>query len=492
VSQPTAVDATLSADRSRRRQGRAAVRPYLFLLLDSAHPLASSLRLSLRHLDMVTIGRGPGRQWERSTDSAGRRLRIAVADHWTSSIHVHLRRALDRWIVDDAGSKNGTRVNGSLAQHAALCDGDLLELGHTFFLYRELECREIEHAETEILGGDEPADLDSAALTGRLPGMATLSPSWACELRRLQAIADTAVPVLLCGESGTGKELLARAVHALSGRGAALVALNCGALPGNLVESELFGYRKGAFSGASEDRRGLVRSADGGTLFLDEIGDLPLAAQAALLRVLQEHEVLPLGESRPLAVDFRLVAASHRDLEELVRKRTFRADLLARIAGFRLPLPPLRQRREDVGMLIATLLRRLLGERAEQATLRCDAARALLSHSWPLNVRELEQCLAAAVGLADGQPLDLAHLPEGVRGGHRPAARPPSADTGRPDGALPDEPAAAELVLREKLLCLLREHRGNVSVVARAMGKARTQIHRWVRRFDIDLVRFRD
>ena len=147
--------------------------------------------------------------------------------------------------------------------------------------------------------------------------------------------------MLIEGESGTGKEVIARAIHGMSGRQGAFVPVNCGALPENLVESELFGYKKGAFSGAQTDHPGLVRSADGGTLFLDEIGDLPASSQAALLRVLQEKEVMPVGGTRAVAIDLRVVAATHRDLDDMVAEGSFRHDLFARLAGFRVTVPPL-------------------------------------------------------------------------------------------------------------------------------------------------------
>src|SRR5260370_29152938 len=165
---------------------------------------------------------------------------------------------------------------------------------------------------------------------------------------------------MLLGPSGCGKVLSSRAVHALSRRQGPFVGVNCGALPENLVEAELFGARRGAFTGADQDRVGLVLTADKGTLVLDEIGDLPVRAQPTLLRTLQEREVLPVGATRPLAVDIRLVAATHRDLDELVRLHQFRADLLARISGFVIRLPPLRERLDDLGLLIAAMLPRHL------------------------------------------------------------------------------------------------------------------------------------
>jgi DNA-binding NtrC family response regulator len=268
---------------------------------------------------------------------------------------------------------------------------------------------------------------------------------------------------------------VARAVHALSRRTGAFVPINCGALPPTLIESTLFGHRKGAFSGAGEDRPGLVRSADRGTLLLDEIGDLPAAAQVTFLRVLQEHEVVPVGDARPVKVDVRLVTATHRPLGDLVQSGTFRADLYARMAGLTVRLPRLAERREDLGLLVGTLLRRLVPD-PDKVSFAVAAARALFRHDWPLNVRELEKSLGVAVALAGGGQVKLEHLPEAVRGQPPPAL---------PAGGEGDDRLRAELV------ALLTEHNGNISMVARAMGKGRMQIHRWLKRYGLEPAAFR-
>jgi transcriptional regulator with PAS, ATPase and Fis domain len=251
--------------------------------------------------------------------------------------------------------------------------------------------------------------------------------------------------------------------------------VNCGAIPQNLVESELFGHRKGAFSGADRDHPGLVRASDRGTLFLDEIGDLPPAAQAAFLRVIQEGEVVPVGGTRPERLDLRVVAATHRDLEEMVRAGTFRRDLLARLSGVTLELPTLRDRPEDVPLLIATLLRKLAPERPD-LKLAPEAARLLLEHHWPLNVRELEQALAGALALSGVGTIEREHLPA--------ALRDPPAEAG-------PELTEEELRHRDQLIALLRQHRGNLSAVARVVGKGRTQVVRWVGRYRLDPAKYR-
>jgi transcriptional regulator with GAF, ATPase, and Fis domain len=303
----------------------------------------------------------------------------------------------------------------------------------------------------------------------------------AARFEQLKAIAASRVPVLVKGETGTGKELVASGLHVLSARPGAFQAVNCGALPATLVESELFGFRKGAFTSATEDRPGLIRAADRGTLFLDEIGDLPLPAQAALLRVLQEREVVPVGATRPVPVDFRLVTATHRDLDELVAKDRFRADLLARISGFALELPPLRERREDIGLIAARLLTRESGERAAGLAFTAEAVRVLLRYGWPLNIRELERCLQAAVVLAGSDTMDTAHFAPAVL-----------ASQGMPRRPDPAPRASAELLSEEDvkrcqdISAALKAAKGNVTAAALALGKHRMQLYRWLRRYGID------
>jgi transcriptional regulator with GAF, ATPase, and Fis domain len=405
-------------------------------VLQCDRPLSSGARFRLPAADAVTIGRGAGLSAERSDHS----WRIEIPDPRMSTAHVRLRHVLGDWVVEDQGSKNGTFVDGRRVVLAPLADGALLELGHSFFLFRKA-----------LPAAEGPDFLDGEQLKPAAPGLATLIPSLAAELDRLQLVARSRMPVLLRGESGTGKEVLAAGIHQLSGRPGIFQAVNCGAIAPELVESELFGHRRGAFSGAVDDSPGLVRAADRGTLLLDEIGDLPLPAQAALLRVLQEEEVVPVGAARPLKVDLRVVAATHRDLDALVSQGRFRADLLARLSGYACTLPPLRERREDFSLLVSGLLSKI-GTGAPRFTF--DAARALLRHSWPLNVRELEKALSAAAVFSRGERVELEHLPEAVR-----AAPPAAPAPARPEGG-------ADAKRREELIALLREHAGNVTTVA--------------------------
>src|SRR3989454_3165788 len=229
-------------------------------------------------------------------------------------------------------------------------------------------------------------------------------------LRMISRLKDTRTPVLITGESGTGKELVARAIHfrgTFASR--AFVAVDCGSLVPTLIESELFGYEKGAFTGALKSKAGLFQSAEGGTIFLDEIGELPLEMQAKLLRVLQEKEVRPVGSNQKLKVDVRVIAASNRDLESEYRNGTFRKDLYFRLNVVTLHVPALRERRSDIPMLVHWFLERCAAGDSIQVT--SAAIKALLQYDWPGNVRELENCMERAVALVDRRRIDVNDLP---------------------------------------------------------------------------------
>ena len=446
--------------------------PQLFVVLHAQQPLQPGSRHGLSDVHAVVLSRGKVAGWQRRAERDTRILTLQLADPFLSSPHARIdleagAGGVTQATLHDEGSKNGVLLNGLPVTSARLADGDLIEVGHTLLLFRD------------AVPGPLSSALDVAAdrLTAPTPGLATFSSVLATRYLALARVAPAALPVLITGATGTGKEVVARALHALSGRDGAFVAVNCGALPRELLESELFGHKRGAFSGAIADRPGHFRSAHHGTLLLDEIGDLPLPAQAALLRVLQEREVVPLGESRAVPVDVRVVAATHRDLGSQVAAGTFREDLYARLRGFVLELPALAERREDLGLLVAGLLRRIAGARASQLSFAPRAARALLRHGWPQNVRELEQTLAAGVALAE-RTIDLAELPPAV-----------AQAAGAPGGGRPLAESAART--REELIAALTAHQGNVSAAARALGTSRMQVHRWAERFAVDLTRFR-
>ena len=231
--------------------------------------------------------------------------------------------------------------------------------------------------------------------------------------RLVSRVAASDSSVLVRGETGTGKELVARAIHDGSPRAAGpLVAVNCGALPEHLVESELFGHRKGAFTGAEEHRAGLFEVADGGTLFLDEIGELPRALQPRLLRALESGEIRRVGDNHPVTVDVRVVCATHRSLEEMVAAGTFREDLLFRINTFEVAIPPLRDRLDDIPMLVEHFVRDGRPQTPPGAlVIEPEALAVLQGHVWPGNVRELANCVEHALVLCDGLPLTVDHLP---------------------------------------------------------------------------------
>jgi sigma54-dependent transcription regulator len=460
------MDRTSTSSREAAR-GRVDLLPArLIAVLQSDRPLAASRLIRLDDVDELIVRRADPAHLRRTDEGDLRRLSAGLPDRHLSAPHARLVRTLGRWVLEDAGSKNGCRINGASRDRAALVDRDVIELGHTVFRFR---------------AGGEPAHglvLGEAPLAPLPTGPRTFNPALALLLRDLARVAAAPVAVILRGETGTGKEVAARAVHDASGRAGPFVAVNCGALPAGLIESELFGHRRGAFSGAGEDRLGHVRAAHGGTLLLDEIGDLPLPAQAALLRVLQEGAVTPVGDSRPVRVDVRVLAASHRDLPALVAAGHFRADLYARLAGLVVTLPPLRDRSEDLGLILAD---RIPAHTAEPDRVRLGpgAAHALLLHGWPLNVRELDQALAAAIPLAAGEPIGLDHLPA--------ALRPAAASGAGADRQL----SGSDLRRRAEMDEQLRAARGNVAAVARALRTTRAQIHRWARRLGIDLDAYR-
>jgi transcriptional regulator with PAS, ATPase and Fis domain len=420
-------------------------------------------------VDEVVIGRGVERARSRST------LTLRFDDQHMSTTHARLVRDGDVWLLHDQNSKNGTRKNGELVESTALADGDVLELGGTFFVFRG----------STIAG--EP--LDSTVDDAPPLGVPTQHAGLRHDLHRLAKLAPSAISIVLLGESGTGKEVVARALHRASERSGELVAVNCGALPASLVESELFGSKKGAFSGAISDREGLIRSAHNGTLLLDEIGDLPISSQAAFLRVLQEREVVPVGGTRGVPIDVRVIAATHRELSRLVAAGAFRDDLLARLAGFELRLPALRERAEDLGTLTRSLLARIAPNAGNDVRFTRRAARALHRYAWPKNVRELEKCLEMAVLLAGSDPIDIDHLPAAVLG---EPETPEVSHSDISELAVGADLSPADRERREQLVQLLAQHRGNLTAVARDLGKARFQVQRWVKRYALRPDDYRD
>ncbi|MCY1079181.1 sigma-54-dependent transcriptional regulator [Archangium lansingense] len=343
---------------------------------------------------------------------------------------------------------------------------------------RAMERRRL-RLQAEVLGRESPPGT-GFSFTGVVGRSAAMQESH----RLIEQAARLDITVLLTGETGTGKELAARAVHLNSARRERpFVAVNCGALPAELVESELFGHGKGAFTGAAQAKAGLFEEANGGTLFLDEVGDLPLNAQVKLLRVLQEREVRRVGETRPVQVDVRVVAATHRDLRAEAAQGRFREDLFYRLNVFPVQLPPLRERKEDIPLLAAHLLDKhgkAMGRTLEGMT--PEALRVLVGYPWPGNVRELENTIMRAVAVAAGPAVTERDLPSEVRE--------------RQEGALPGGAAkhlpyrdaldlARDRFSREYLTALLRDFEGNVTRAAEHAGIERESLHRLLKRYSI-------
>jgi DNA-binding NtrC family response regulator len=294
--------------------------------------------------------------------------------------------------------------------------------------------------------------------------------------------APATSPVLLLGESGTGKELLARALHAASPRRAApFLAVNCSAIPEHLLETQLFGHRRGAFTDAREDHRGLFREAEGGTLLLDEIGDMAPMLQSKLLRVLQEREIQPVGAALPVPIDVRIVAATHADLEHLVGESRFRQDLYYRLNVISVRVPPLRERMEDLVPLVRHFLSKHgLRQGKPGATITPEALEALRRHDWPGNVRELENCIERAVVLGRNQAIGLADLPPALRTVD-PSAAPATPSSPGPGGA-----SLADLE-REHILRTLRAANGNRAAAARLLNVDRKTLYRKLKQYGVSL-----
>jgi len=294
--------------------------------------------------------------------------------------------------------------------------------------------------------------------------------------RLVEKVAATNTNILVYGESGTGKELVARAIHHNSPRSdRPFVAINCGALPETLLESELFGHTKGAFTGATQARAGLFRSAEGGTIFLDEIGEISQALQVRLLRAVQEHEVTPVGASSPARFDARIICATNRDLEKEVGEGRFREDLFYRLNVIEVHLPPLRERREDIPLLARHFVKHTAREQAQdEKPIEAAAMSALINYNWPGNVRELQNAVERAFTLS-GDRVDLDSLPPRVRdaAGQTPAVR-------DPDGL---QPTLAEIE-RRHILDTLASVNHDKARAANILGIDLSTLYRKLKRYD--------
>jgi transcriptional regulator with PAS, ATPase and Fis domain len=486
----TSRDQTLPISETGDESALASL-PCLILIGQSHRPVLPLAQIvSLEGLTSLRLGRGD----ETSFRPEGTTLAITLDDRWISSEHAVVKcfpMGERTWcVLEDLDSTNGCRVNGEPVKRRQLQHADLIETGHTFWQFHE-------RCERDLASLLEIAHRAGEAVTPT----SSVSPAMLRQLRQMTRVAPSEIPVILLGESGTGKEVMKTALHEQSGRRGALVAINCAAIPSTLIESELFGHRKGAFTGAYADKRGVVEAAAGGTLFLDEIGDLPLDVQAKLLRLLQERSFLRVGDTTVRTVDVRFVAATNRDLEEMVRLGTFRGDLFARLNGISLELPPLRERREDIGLLLSVFL----GRSAVPRELSLEAYRALLTHGWPYNIRELEKSMTASMTLADESPaIRLEHLPSAVQGA-APKPRRAEAEGHAPEPDVQSGEDVAEeeagggggrrfsdqTELRAVLVGALSTHGGNVAAVARELGTSRAQVHRLMQRAGLEPDSFR-
>lgn len=417
---------------------------------------------------------------------------ICVPERAVSRRHACLQYRDGIWVLRDLGGSNGTVVDGMFVSEIELEHLAEIRVGDTVFKFVETGAE-----------GFVPYRIDGAMLGGaqrrtdrllELVGGMQIDKAGA----QLERIAPVELSIIIQGESGTGKEVVARELHRLSGRRGPLVAINCAAIPANLIESELFGYKRGAFSGADRDKLGQIAAAHTGTLLLDEIGDMPLEAQATLLRVIQSREVYPVGATQAQHVDVRFVCATNRDLARFVQEGRFRGDLLARLNEFNIMLPPLRERKEDIFLLTRALL-----ARHGAAHLRASFAfmLALVHYDWPYNVRELESCLKRAAAVTDSAVLEPRTLPDSVRenmqtyGRRQPMESTPppmlSAPLHGAPASQPPRPKRSPPPTEEELRRLLTMHKGNVAAVGRELGKERMQIHRWMQRYGIVVDEFR-
>jgi transcriptional regulator with PAS, ATPase and Fis domain len=386
-------------------------------------------------------------------------------DGLVSGRHARLARGAGGYDLEDLGSKNGTWVDNLRTEgRVRLRDGALIFFGNHIAVFRM-----VSHIELEAI---------KAELVAPLGPVATASPALAVACDRLRRLAASEGELLIVGETGVGKEVYARAVHLASGRKGHFMAINCAAIPRDLVESELFGYRQGAHSTAHQAKAGLIEEAEGGTLFLDEIGEMTPEAQIKILRFLQDRELTPLGSTRPRRMDVRIIAATNRTAAGPGKgPGGLRDDIVGRLGASPIYLPPLRSRVEDLGALAAHFLgaTSVPGGQFDQ-----PAFRALALHGWPLNVRELEKIVSTAAVLTGGsQPIALRDLPEPIA---RTIALPAAPGARRAAGPSPTPAQLEEL---------LRRYEGNVADVSRELGKHRAAVWRWIKKFGLGPQKFR-
>jgi transcriptional regulator with PAS, ATPase and Fis domain len=337
---------------------------------------------------------------------------VQIEDPKVSREHARIVRRDGALQLVDLGSRNGTRLNGKtvLGESVPLASGDTIQVGEGEILVAETAGRRDRG--------------DPAVVAGELPGVVVSDPAMAQVFDRVRRVAQSETTVLLLGETGVGKEVVAEQIHRQSPRAAGpLVRLNCGSLPESILESELFGHERGAFTGADKRKPGYLETAHGGTLFLDEIGELGSSMQTRLLRFLEDHKFMRVGGREEIASDLRIIAATNRELEREVRDGRFRQDLFFRLAAFIIRLPPLRERPSEID-LFAELFGRQFARRMNRPRFRlgADAMTVLRAYDWPGNVRELRNAIEHAVVLAEDGMVTAQHLPDTLRGAGRAPA----------------------------------------------------------------------
>ncbi len=386
---------------------------------------------------------------------------LSVTDPGVSRRHLELTPAPEGLVVTDLGTVNGTYQGTQRINSITVREATRLRLGT--------------QTEIEIVLG--PSVEVTRYAPGRFGGAIGNAPAMRELFALLARVAPTDATVLLEGETGTGKEKLAESIHQASRRAsAAFVVVDCGAIPRELVASELFGHARGAFTGATAGKRGLVEDASGGTLFLDELGELPLEVQPQLLRLLSKREARRIGETRPYAADIRVIAATHRDLRSMVRLGQFREDLYFRVAVVRATVPPLRARPEDLPALVAHFL-----EEIGRPRLRCSRAlmARFLAHDWPGNLRELRNAVERTASLNDGW-VEATTEPLGSLG-----EDPPSWDEPITGPFKIAKSLIVESFERDYLTQLLARHNGNLTSAAQEAGIDRNYVHRLLKKHNL-------
>jgi DNA-binding NtrC family response regulator len=387
---------------------------------------------------------------------------LVLRDRMVSGRHASIGRAGEGFELTDLGSTNGTIVDGVVAHPTIkLNEGSLVFIGGHAAVFRILSLNEIGAISTEL---QRPL--------GPVP---TVNPTLAVLCAKLRKLAEAGEEILLTGETGVGKEVYAQAIHNASGRKGKFVAINCAAIPRELVESELFGYVRGAHSQAAASKPGIIEEAEGGTLFLDEVGEMAPELQTKLLRFTQDRMLAPVGGVRPRRIDTRIVAATSRTAPPGKSSNLgLRADLAARLGAELIRIPPLRERIEDLGALVSYLL----GDKAKPFEL--PAFQALCLHGWPGNVRELLKVVNSAEALARGsERITSEHLPEAIAAAPGRVRSSPGRRAARPP------PQAAELE------ALMRRFNGNMLRVARELDRKPALVYRWVKRFRLNVDDYR-